>query len=274
MQDLLHLSLATLLLFSLRLNVAVATTEWFGDLRAHMNPPKAPPFYDVAYEDTEECPFGMQSNAIPEYVYFGEMIASRAVTKHTECLRECLATEGCKAVNYFEPLTFVKNDTGFCEILKEDQRDNPILMRPFHKAIYYEQIHCIISDEGQSGDERRGEGTPTHSSIANDTKFHQPQMGGNSSSGSESHDSGASKIDVTSLKETNKKSDEEESSTPETENTQLHDEDPHSESTPRPSSPMEGLATGDKRALALFKKLAAKVHEFNVRFRSDIFRER
>jgi len=51
----------------------------------------------------------MQSNAIPDYVYFGEMIASKAVTKHTECLRECLATEGCKAVNYFEPLTFIKN---------------------------------------------------------------------------------------------------------------------------------------------------------------------
>jgi len=52
MQDLLHLPLATFLFLSLRLNLAVATTEWFGDLRAYMNPPKNPPFYDVAYEDT------------------------------------------------------------------------------------------------------------------------------------------------------------------------------------------------------------------------------
>lgn len=28
-----------------------ATTEWFGDLRAHLNPPQAPPYYDITYED-------------------------------------------------------------------------------------------------------------------------------------------------------------------------------------------------------------------------------
>lgn len=30
---------------------ALATTEWFGDLRAHLNPPKSPAFYDVTYDD-------------------------------------------------------------------------------------------------------------------------------------------------------------------------------------------------------------------------------
>lgn len=29
----------------------LATTEWFGDLRAQLNPPKSPAFYDVTYDD-------------------------------------------------------------------------------------------------------------------------------------------------------------------------------------------------------------------------------
>lgn len=27
------------------------TTEWFGDLRAHLNPPSSAPFYDITYDD-------------------------------------------------------------------------------------------------------------------------------------------------------------------------------------------------------------------------------
>ena len=34
------------------LHEALATTEWFGDLRAQLNPPRSPPFYDVTYDDT------------------------------------------------------------------------------------------------------------------------------------------------------------------------------------------------------------------------------
>jgi hypothetical protein len=28
-----------------------ATTEWFGDQRMHLNPPKNPAFYDIVYDD-------------------------------------------------------------------------------------------------------------------------------------------------------------------------------------------------------------------------------
>ncbi|KAE9556495.1 hypothetical protein FO519_000380 [Halicephalobus sp. NKZ332] len=121
----------------------LSTTEWFGDLRAHLNPPRAPAFYDVTYDDND-CPEGLQSNAIPDYVYFGEMIATMAVKEHTECLEQCVSNPKCHAVNFFEPMN--KKEKGFCELLSETQLDNPRLMRPFKKAVYYEHIHCR-SDE-------------------------------------------------------------------------------------------------------------------------------
>ena len=100
--------------FALRISVFMtflsttsATTEWFGDLRAHLNPPRAPAFYDVVY-DNVDCPAGMQSNAIPDYVYFGEMLATKSVNNHTECLRECLQIPECKSVNFFEPISVHK----------------------------------------------------------------------------------------------------------------------------------------------------------------------
>ncbi|EPB77444.1 hypothetical protein ANCCEY_03427 [Ancylostoma ceylanicum] len=30
-----------------------STTEWWGDLRAHLNPSRTPAFYDVTYDETE-----------------------------------------------------------------------------------------------------------------------------------------------------------------------------------------------------------------------------
>ncbi len=41
-----------ILLISLFVPEASATTEWWGDLRAQFNPPKFPPFYDVTYDDS------------------------------------------------------------------------------------------------------------------------------------------------------------------------------------------------------------------------------
>lgn len=38
----------------LLLPIVQSTTEWWGDLRAHMNPPRAPAFYDVTYDDSGE----------------------------------------------------------------------------------------------------------------------------------------------------------------------------------------------------------------------------
>ncbi|KAI1729359.1 PAN domain-containing protein [Ditylenchus destructor] len=125
-------------------SILQATTEWFGDLRAHLNPVSSPAFYDVTYDDSE-CPMGLQSNAIPNFVYFGEMIGTKSVKEHSTCLQLCLTNSRCKAVNFFEPIS--KKETGFCELLSESQYDNPRLMRPFRKAVYYEKIHCLTSDD-------------------------------------------------------------------------------------------------------------------------------
>ncbi|OZC09467.1 hypothetical protein X798_03424 [Onchocerca flexuosa] len=86
-----------------------ATTEWFGDSRANMNPARSPPFYDVIY-DVSECPEGLESEAIPEYAYFGPMVASMDALRHAECLDNCIK--------------------------------HSKLMRPFKQAIYFENIQC------------------------------------------------------------------------------------------------------------------------------------
>ncbi|GMT19582.1 hypothetical protein PFISCL1PPCAC_10879 [Pristionchus fissidentatus] len=116
-----------------------STTEWWGDLRAHMNPPRSPAFYDVTYDDSE-CNSGLRADAIPEYVYFGTMVATFSVAEHDECLRKCLEKPKCKSVNFFFPLA--SQDKAFCELLSETQHDNPRLMRPFRRAIHYENIRC------------------------------------------------------------------------------------------------------------------------------------
>ncbi|KJH49040.1 PAN domain protein [Dictyocaulus viviparus] len=124
--------------FALLLPLVSSTTEWWGDLRAHLNPPKSPAFYDVTY-DEGECPEGLRADAIPEYVYFGTMIATMSVDKHDECLQKCAEKPLCKAVNYFHPFV---NEKGFCELLPETQHDNPRQMRPFKMATYFENIRC------------------------------------------------------------------------------------------------------------------------------------
>ncbi|TKR67370.1 hypothetical protein L596_023532 [Steinernema carpocapsae] len=121
-----------------------ATTEWFGDLRAHLNPPKNPAFYDVTYDDSD-CPQGLHSDAIPDYVYFGAMMSTMTVDDHSECLQQCVQLPKCKAVNFFEPMSY--QEKGFCELLTESQFDNPSLMRPFRKATYYEKIRCRDSED-------------------------------------------------------------------------------------------------------------------------------
>uniref|UniRef100_A0A915Q4L2 Apple domain-containing protein n=1 Tax=Setaria digitata TaxID=48799 RepID=A0A915Q4L2_9BILA len=103
-----------------------ATTEWFGDSRAYMNPAHSSPFYDIIY-DISECPDGLESEAIPEYAYFGPMVASMGVLRRTECLENC--------------------EKGFCELLSETQLDNPRLMRPIKQAAYFENIQCRTGDD-------------------------------------------------------------------------------------------------------------------------------
>ncbi|KAI6176797.1 PAN-1 domain and Apple-like domain-containing protein [Aphelenchoides bicaudatus] len=120
--------------------LAQATTEWFGDNRAHLNPPSnLAPFYDVHYDDVD-CPEGIQSNAVPEYAYFGQMVAARLVSSNLECAQYCLANSKCKSVNFFQ--TDKDDGKAYCELLYEDQRENPLLMRPFKKSVYYEKIQC------------------------------------------------------------------------------------------------------------------------------------
>ncbi|KAK6101467.1 hypothetical protein QQG55_4715 [Brugia pahangi] len=123
-----------------------ATTEWFGDSRAYMNTIRSQPFHDVIY-DIPECPDGLESEAIPEYAYFGPMITSIGVLKHVECLDNCIKHSKCVARN------------GFCELLSESQLDNPKLMRPYKQAAYFENIQCragndIVDDVEENPPER------------------------------------------------------------------------------------------------------------------------
>uniref|UniRef100_A0AC35TLL4 Apple domain-containing protein n=1 Tax=Rhabditophanes sp. KR3021 TaxID=114890 RepID=A0AC35TLL4_9BILA len=132
--------------------IVSGTTEWFGDLRAHLNPKPAQeePFYDVIYDDKVliDCPQGLKSTAIPEYVFFGAMLSTFSTNDHNECLQQCVSNSKCKAINFFEPLS--RKDKGFCELLTENQWDNPRLMRPFKKATYYENVGCKGSSNSDS----------------------------------------------------------------------------------------------------------------------------
>ena len=41
-----------ILVVSSLFSLSAATTEWWGDLRAHLNPSRQPAFYDVTYDET------------------------------------------------------------------------------------------------------------------------------------------------------------------------------------------------------------------------------
>ena len=97
------------------------------------------------------CPQGLHADAIPEYVYFGTMLATMTVDEHDQCLQKCAEKPRCKAVNFFHP--FAYQEKGFCELLTEGQLDNPSLMRPFRKATYYEKIRCRELDDVEDVDE-------------------------------------------------------------------------------------------------------------------------
>ncbi|KHN75055.1 Uncharacterized protein Tcan_12595 [Toxocara canis] len=114
-----------------------------------MNPPQSPAFSDVIYDEIE-CPMGIESDAIPDYVYFGPMVSTMSVSKHADCLNYCIQNPRCVAVNFFEPMAF--QERGFCELLSESQLDNPRLMRPFKQAIYYENIKCRLDDDTQQSE--------------------------------------------------------------------------------------------------------------------------
>lgn len=132
--------------------VCSGTTEWWGDLRAHLNPARQAPFYDVTYDEkVNVCPQGLHADAIPEFVYFGTMLATMTVDEHDQCLQKCAEKPRCKAVNFFHP--FAYQEKGFCELLTEGQLDNPSLMRPFRKATYYEKIRCRELDDVEDVEE-------------------------------------------------------------------------------------------------------------------------
>lgn len=97
------------------------------------------------------CPQGLHADAIPEYVYFGTMLATMTVDEHDQCLQKCAEKPRCKAVNFFHP--FAYQEKGFCELLTEGQHDNPSLMRPFRKATYYEKIRCRELDDVEDVEE-------------------------------------------------------------------------------------------------------------------------
>jgi hypothetical protein len=91
------------------------------------------------------CPHSeLKSDAVPDYVYFGAMIAAFPVDNHMSCLRECLSNAKCRSINFYEPMTYQQR--GNCELLSETQYDNPRAMRPFHNAVYYERIHCRVDE--------------------------------------------------------------------------------------------------------------------------------
>lgn len=111
---------------------------WYGDERAYMQPPASQGFFDLAY--IEGCPQGIESSAIPKYAYFGPLIRSLFLKSHAECLLECLQNRRCMAVNYFDALP--SQTEGYCELLSENQLDNPRKMRPFAHTTYYDKIKC------------------------------------------------------------------------------------------------------------------------------------
>lgn len=68
------------------------------------------------------------------------MIASKYLHDHAQCIHLCQVTPNCVAVNYFKSSESKKKN--FCVLLNESQFDNPRLMQPFCKATYYDRIQC------------------------------------------------------------------------------------------------------------------------------------
>lgn len=66
-----------------------------------------------------DCPFGLESVAIPDFVYFGEMIATKSFRDHSDCLQFCLETSRCKAVNFFESMSKKVLNSGEFHFLNE-----------------------------------------------------------------------------------------------------------------------------------------------------------
>uniref|UniRef100_A0A914V6M0 Apple domain-containing protein n=1 Tax=Plectus sambesii TaxID=2011161 RepID=A0A914V6M0_9BILA len=136
--------LSLLLLAPLFASSVRATTEWYGDERAQAAPADAAGFYDIIYDEAV-CPNSeLKSNAVPDYVYFGAMMAAFAVNNHLGCLRECLSNSKCRSANYYKPMTYQRS--GYCELLSETQYDNPRAMRPIRDAVYFERIHCRVDE--------------------------------------------------------------------------------------------------------------------------------
>lgn len=104
------------------------------------------------------CPQGLKSKAIPEYVYFGAMVASFSTNDKNDCLQSCITNTKCKAVNFFEPIK--RKDKGFCELLSEDQYDNPRLLRSFKKATYYENVACRYTTDNNLSGISKAKGRP------------------------------------------------------------------------------------------------------------------
>uniref|UniRef100_A0A158R5U4 Apple domain-containing protein n=1 Tax=Syphacia muris TaxID=451379 RepID=A0A158R5U4_9BILA len=115
-----------------------AQVLWYGDQRAYQQPAITQGFFDLVY--TEDCPQGLESNAIPRYAYFGPLISSSFAKDHADCLTQCLRNRRCIAVNYFQPLSIQLE--GYCELLSESQMDNPKQMRPYRYTTYYDSIKC------------------------------------------------------------------------------------------------------------------------------------
>jgi hypothetical protein len=67
------ISYMTISLLLLIIPQSFATTEWFGDLRAQLNPPRSPPFYDVTYDDT-----GKKGYLIKNFKFFISQIVHKA----------------------------------------------------------------------------------------------------------------------------------------------------------------------------------------------------
>jgi len=145
-------------------------------------------------------------------------------------------------------------------LLSESQYDNPRLMRPFKKAIYYEKIRCRTGEEDQ-------EETPSSTIKSNSDKSNQKKEKGphkNRFSTSPSPNSFSPTINKEDIL----------SSTPEPaiqSSTQINtsqgqsgktNEQALEEFTPRPK------ISKKQEEMSFLKKLAAKVHEFNLRFRS------
>lgn len=45
------LSIKIIFLIFFNISISIATTEWFGDLRAYLNKPENPPYQDIIYDD-------------------------------------------------------------------------------------------------------------------------------------------------------------------------------------------------------------------------------